>query len=328
MFRRVTRKRIVFLVALAGLALLGAGLGVRWFKPGHFPEPTAEASAAYSRGDWERTALLAHRRLKQAPEDPRALRLAARAAARQGRDQSAIAIFSRLDVGMMDPEDFFLLGRALSLNGQSEAATKAFEMARAGDPDHAETLDFLCRIYYQTNRYFAAEQVAERLARQPGWEARARLMLGNARLELEDPAGVAEAFRRWLELDPQGKTASPDPLRTYQMLFARSLLRSRQPAQARRLLQTILDKGPDAEASWLLSRSYIQERDWSRAEVALKKAALYQADRPLEPEPAPYVGEARRRECGRAESEAVLASRHAMAGQKCEHLERIEPGCG
>jgi tetratricopeptide (TPR) repeat protein len=319
----VRRKWNVLLVAVAGLALLGAGAGVRWFTPRFVAEPTAEASAAYSRGDWERTARLAHLRLKQAPEDPKALKLAARAAARQDRDQSAIAIFSRLDVGVMDPEDFFLLGRALSSNGQNDAATKAFETARARNPDHAETLDFLCRIYYQTNRYFAAEQAAERLARQPGWEARARLMLANARLELEDPAGVAEALRRWLELDPEGKSASPDPLRTYQMLFTRSLLRSRQPAAARQLLQTILDNSPDSEASWLLSRCYIQERDWSRAEVASNQAPSYQSDHPLEPEPAPYIGEARCAECHRAETQAVLASRHATTFALARDLKHL-----
>jgi tetratricopeptide (TPR) repeat protein len=323
MFRLVRRKRNVFWFAVAGVALLGAVAAFRWVKPRLFPEPTAEASAAYSRGDWERTSLLAHRRLKQVPEDPKALRLAARAAAHQDRDQSAIAIYSRLDVAMMDPEDFFLMGRALSQTGQIEAATKAFETALAGNPDHPPTLDFLCRIYYQTNRYFAAEEAAERLARQPDWEARARLMLGNARLELEDPRGVAEALRRWLELDPEGRAALPDPVRTYQMLLARSLLKSRQPAEARRLLQPILDQGPDSEASWLLTRSYIQERDWGRAEAVSRQDPSYRTEHPLEPEPAHYIGEARCAECHRAESEAVLASRHATTFALARDLSRL-----
>ena len=45
------------------LLLIGAGSGIWWGKARALPEFTAEASAAYSRGDWERTALLARERL-------------------------------------------------------------------------------------------------------------------------------------------------------------------------------------------------------------------------------------------------------------------------
>ena len=108
--------------------------------------------------------------------------------------------------------------------GQAEPAFKALETARAQDPDHPETLDFLCRLYYQTDRYYAAEATALRLARNPAWEARAELMLGLSRAELENPVGVVAALKRWLQLDPEGKAAAPDPVRPIQMLLARSLL--------------------------------------------------------------------------------------------------------
>ena len=44
-------------------------------------------------------------------------------------------------------------------------------------------------------------------------------MLGTA-AELDDPAGVVKALRRWLQLDPEGLLALPDPLRTYQITLA------------------------------------------------------------------------------------------------------------
>ena len=55
-------------------------------------------------------------------------------------------------------------------------------------------------------------------------------------------------------------------------------------------------RGPDPEASWLLSRAYLQKRDKSQAQAALAQAGSYRADNPLEAEPSPYVGEARLRE--------------------------------
>src|SRR5262249_43093703 len=148
-------------------------------------------------------------RLKEAPDDARAVRLAARAAARQGEDRKAMAIYNQLVVGNMEPEDFFLMGRALGRTGQTDPAFKAYETALSADPDHAETLDAVTRLYLQNDRYAPVEQTAGRLARRPEWEARALLMLGSARAEIGDAAGAADALGRWLRLDPEGQAAAP-----------------------------------------------------------------------------------------------------------------------
>src|SRR5262249_27484972 len=83
------------------------------------------------------------------------------------------------------------------------------------------------------------------------------------------------------------------------------------PAEARDTLRTMLDTGPDREAEWLLSRAYLQEGNQSEATAALARSGTYRAEHPLEPEPAPYVGQARCAECHSDVSHAVLASRHA-----------------
>ena len=255
--------------------------------------------------------------------DTEALRLSAHAAARQDRDQKALAIYSRLVPADMKPEDFFLLGSALNLAGQTEPAIAALKIAQAGNPDDAETLDLLCRLYYQTDRYCAAEEAAGRLARQANREAGAQLMLGKVRDELDDPAGVAQALHRWLQLDPAGTAALASPLRPYQYQLARAWLRSGQPAQARQLLQTLLESGQDPEASWLLSRAYIQGRDWSRAETEWNRSSPYRDRHSLEPEPATYLGEARCAECHRAQFQAVLASRHATTFAGAREISRL-----
>src|SRR5438874_1538069 len=94
--------------------LVGGGVAILWGKTRQVRDLAAEARAASARQDWKRTEFLARKLLKHFPDDPTALQLAARAAARQDRDQTAIAIYSRLLVESVDAEDLFLLGRALS----------------------------------------------------------------------------------------------------------------------------------------------------------------------------------------------------------------------
>jgi hypothetical protein len=102
------------------------------------------------------------------------------------------------------------------------------------------------------------------------------------------------------------------------MLLVRSLLASAQPAEARRVLATIAGSGSDPESAWLLSRCFLQERAWDRAAEALRAAGSYRDDHPLEPEPAPYVGEARCAGCHRSAYEALLTSRHSKTFARAE----------
>ena len=89
-------------LAIAGVGLLGTMIIIFWAHARLGRDHNAETNEAYSHGDWDKTALLAQRRLRQAPEDSGALRLAARAAARQDRDERAIAIYGRIRVVDME----------------------------------------------------------------------------------------------------------------------------------------------------------------------------------------------------------------------------------
>jgi tetratricopeptide (TPR) repeat protein len=273
--------------------------------------------------------------LKEAPDDPEALRLAARAAARKDRHQAAIATYnlylnvvddqlrrkdahqpaiataSGLDPRRMTAEDYFLLGRALSRTGQDDLALKSLDAARAADPDRSEALHELARVYIRQDRPAAAEEIAERLAREPGWEARAQWLLGTSRALRNDPAGAVRALSRSFALDPDGTALAPQPARPLQMLLVRSLLQTGQPAEARRVLQAIAGSGSDPESAWLLSRCFLQEKAWDAAAAALERAGSYRDDYPLEPEPAPFVGAARCAACHRSTYRSVLASHHA-----------------
>jgi tetratricopeptide (TPR) repeat protein len=303
--------------------LIGVGLGIRWGKSRLFPEFATQASSAIARGDWDQATLLSRDRLRKAPDDPIAWRLAARAAAHQDRDQTAVAIYNRLLVGDIEPEDFFLLGRALGRTGQVQAALKAYEIARLGRPDHPETLYALAQLYLQEGRENAAEETGERLARQPGWEARGQLVLGTARAALNDAGGAARALERWLQLDPLGQAAGPAPMGPFQKLLARSLLKTRRPAEARQLLANLLAHGPDAEASWLLGRSYIQEQDWDGAAALLEPSAAFRAEHFIEFEPAPYVGAASCADCHSEIYRSLIASKHATTFSRARDLDKL-----
>ena len=166
-------RRVWWIAAVVAVALaVGAGVGLRWW-PGRVVNGLVAAGlSAYARGDWERSALLARRRLKQAPNDQEALRLAARTMARQDRDQTVITTYSRLELERMTAEDYFLLGRALSRTGQDDLALKSLEAVRDADPDRLETLDELAQVYFRKDRPAAAEVLVRRLLGKPGREAR------------------------------------------------------------------------------------------------------------------------------------------------------------
>jgi tetratricopeptide (TPR) repeat protein len=294
-----------------GLAAIGGGAGLWLGKPALFPDLTSRAASAYSQGDFRRADRLARQRLKEAPEDPEALRLAARTEARQGRDQAAIAIYRRLELRRMAAEDYFLLGRALSRTGQDELAEKSLEASLAADPGRPETWEALAPILARRDRSVAAEDLAERLARAPGWEVRGLMMLGTFRAQNQDPAGAAQALRRAFALDPDGKAAAPQPPGPLRLLLARCLLQLGRPVEARRILQAIAGSGSDPQFAWLLSRCFLQEKAWAAAAAALEAARSYREDYPLDPEPASYVGAARCGSCHRSNYQSVMASRHA-----------------
>lgn len=317
--RRVHRRwwfgGLAVLLTVGGIILWGV-----W--PRLFPNLVARGESAYRRGDWAKASGLARERLEAVKNDPEALRLLARSSARLGRDESAAALFARLDTRAMKAEDHHLLGIALNRVGKGAEALQAWQAALKEDPDHPETLDELVRLYFLNRRPDEAARAAERLSRQPGWEARGELMLGVIRAEINDPAGSAEAIRRALARDPEALAHSQDPPKLRKMM-ARNLLQIGEPAEARGHLMTVLASGPDREASWLLSRAYLQEGAKEEAAEALVEAGAYRADHPMRMEPSPYVGEARCAKCHPSTHHAAMGSRHSQTFSRGPQLDEL-----
>jgi tetratricopeptide (TPR) repeat protein len=322
---RVTLGSILLVVGGYGIGLLAT-----WLR--QFSDPLSAGRRAYDQGDWAAAAQAARSVLKLHHDDPAALRLLARSSVQLGRDDAALGIYTRrLDAKLLQAEDYLHLGVALKRRGRVDGAIWAWNTALKTEPIAPRTLDELITYFYteavenetpenlRPHPLDAAEQAAERLRRQPGWESRGDLMLGIVRGDNRDFTGASEAFRRMLDRDPNAAESNAQPVKL-RKLFARTFLGAGRPAEARPHLQAILAGGPDAEASWLLSRVYLQQGAIAEAQQALAHAGSYRRDKPLEDEPSPYVGEARCQSCHAAIFRDSLANPHTQTFHRAAQL--------
>jgi tetratricopeptide (TPR) repeat protein len=298
------------LVALKGWERLKRG-PAEWTS--HTLNPQTSAVAAYEQGNWKRAADLSRQSLKTKGDDPGLLRLYARASARLGHEATAAAIYDRLATTQFEPEDFFLLGLTFVRTGNLERAFEIWNKAIQGGPDHAEMLDHLARLAARIKRLDEAALAASKLERQPGWEAQGLLLFGQIQHLLKNPHGAADAIRKGLELDhsAKGLPLGPDHFRK---LLARSWLEIGQPKRAIETLSAEAgkhDPAPaDPEASWLLSRAYLQNGQTLDATAALKLSGNYRTENPLVPEPSPYTGASQCATCHAKETRTHDRSRH------------------
>jgi tetratricopeptide (TPR) repeat protein len=297
-------------IACGVLVLAAVGAGWSWTRWRRDPDLVARAAAAYAAGDWNLAADIARQRLKGTPQDHDAVRLLARALARLGRDTPANALFARLGAEALHAEDLFLLGLGLERAGRKADAARMWEKALGLQRDCAEVLDRLIILEMSRNRLTEASELALRLTRQPGWELRGELALGVLRSQLSDPAGAATVLERALGR-PEAARLDRPALSRYRKLYARALLRTGRPAEARPLLRKVFDDSPDQETAWLSSRAALAEGSLVDAVAALGMAGSYRALHPLESEPSPFIGEARCASCHRSVFRSLQASRHS-----------------
>jgi tetratricopeptide (TPR) repeat protein len=305
---------------LCALVLSLGGVGWGWFRIK--PSWIGDAALAYRRGDWLTASTLAQKRLQTHEGDPEAVKILARASARSSRYRAALAAYGRLGADALEADDHYLLGRCWSSAGRLQAAIESWKSALAVDPDHAETLNEMAMIAMHQAHPIEAAQTAQRLARQAGWDVRANLLLGMIRAADHDPAGASVALQQALRRDPSARIAPSERFGTHKLL-ARTQMQAGRPAEAIRTLRTVLQAGADPEASWLLSRAFLQERNSSAAATQLAQSGTYRADHPLEVEPSPYIGESRCGDCHREVLRTMHASRHARTFTRGDDLGRL-----
>jgi len=310
---RWTGPALAGVVILLGVALVGA-----WWRRTAGINPLQRGQADYRRGDYPAAEREARGVLRRRHDDAEALRLLARSLFRQGHDQAALKLAQRLPRDRLEVEDYFLQGEAFFRLGQRERAILLWRMALGRDLNHLETIVALERAFSRLDLLHEAGTMAQRLEAQPGWEARAALRLAAIRAEESDPAGTAEALQRALSRPDQWHGADdPDRVRKW---LVRCRLQMGQPAQARDELRQLKDsRQDDPELAWLLSRCNLQQGIASTAAVAAL-ARSYRQAHPLEPEPAPFVGEARCGACHPAVFRSQHHSRHARTFLRKDQL--------
>lgn len=305
---------------LTPLAVVGCVIGLLATWPRLFPDPLTQSRRAYERKDWDAAARLARQTLRARPNDIEALRLLARSSVRLGHDDAAIAIHAqRLNENANQAEDFLLLGLALQRREQTAAAARAWDKVLEFDAIPPQMLDEFARLQMWYHRLDAAAAAAKRLATQPGWGARGRVILGLVLIGGDNAPGAAAVFREALRDNPNAPDSAPEPL-SVRKLIARTFLLVDRPAEALPELKWVLARGADPEASWLLSRAYLRMGDRAQARQALAGAGSYRAENPMEAEPGPYVGAARCEKCHHAIYERSRDSRHTQSFYRGEEL--------
>ncbi len=298
-----------------------AGSGIWLARRLQVSDPVQQGWAAYARGDWEEAVTIARRRLRAAGDDTSAMRLMARAFVRLGRDSSAMSVYGKMGSAAMTPEDLCLLGIALARSGNAKGV-EVWEQARAADPNHAETLFELTRVYSTNDRLADAAVTGQKLAACPGWEYEAEALLGTIEFARNDPDGALVFWRRALERRDGKKSPRRAPS-VAPKEFARALLQTRASAEARGRLERIVASKPDPESFWLLSRAYLQQGLDGDALAALKQSGSFRVDNPLAPEPSPFAGANRCAECHSGIFRAQQRSRHARTFFRASELTNV-----
>jgi tetratricopeptide (TPR) repeat protein len=305
------------------LAVFGVVAWTSWSGgKGRVPRLLDEGEEAYRKGQWTNATNLAHEVLRITHDSTEAVRLLARSAARLGRDAQANSLFARLGEQALQPEDLYLLGLGLDRAGRTDEAVGVWQKALAVDPDHAESLEHLAQAYAVRNRLVEAAELSERLAKRPGWELRGGLNLASLGAELNDPARASAVLQTTLNR-PDVQSLDPAVLARARKLLARCLLRQGNTPEGLSLLEQITAGDPDPEAFWLLSRAWLQKGARDQTVAALDKAGGYREDRPLDLEPAPYLGEDRCAECHREIARAYHGSRSTTTLVRGEGLLRL-----
>jgi tetratricopeptide (TPR) repeat protein len=177
---------------ILGAVILGVTtfVNLRWKKADRTTELIAHGQAAYNRQDWSAAEATAREQLKKARQDPAALRLLGRALYHQQRDQAAAGIYERVGSDAMTAEDYLLVGQACIRAEKVDLATKVWQKALRLEPNHFESRVALEQTYFRLDRLSDAATEAQVLLEQGGHTALAGLMLGQIRVQQNDPTGA------------------------------------------------------------------------------------------------------------------------------------------
>src|SRR5262249_11009581 len=189
----------------------------------------------------------------------------------------------------------FLLASLEELEGHPDQALEGYLRAFQQDERHEGLAERLIQSLNARKRFQEADQMLRLFERgltvpEPAGAsftavpARRRLPPALARLGCE----TALQLRDGLRVVELARRAVPEDARDYRdhLWLADVLTRAGQPAEARRVLEGLVERSGDVADSWVaLIQHLVREDDWERAE-----ATLAQAQRRLSGENTQYIG--------------------------------------
>ena len=318
-----SRVTIRWIVLARGLrrGLGGCGPGPCMVEQEQSPTSLLEQSrAAYPKRTGRRRGPRHSRSSRQPPPIQSRLRLLGRVSTAWGAIKTLRRYSSGLHPSRWRLRTTWCRGQASIRSQNVKLAVENLQKALQLDPDHFESRVTLEQVFFRQDRLVEADRETERLLALPGREAVGELMRGQIRFQQSDRAAAALHFERALR-HPEQWDFIGDP-NFFRKQLARSLLGIGQPPGSR-FVAELTDDPQDPKTSWLLSRCDLQEAFPIEAAVSAA-ARLYRQSKPMEPEPAPFVGEV---QCSRCHAGIVRdhnKSRHARTYFRKDQLPAIE----
>ena len=266
--RRPRTARVRLLWALLTVVLVSSSVVglVVWYEQ---DRPLNEIEAALKAHQTSLALQRVGRYLREHPDDARAQVLKARILVEGGQLAEALRLFHR--VGASDAADLHAWAKAHLLRQEWSDALPVLERLLQLSPNDPDALHEITACRSFLGKYRQAFESAERLAAQPGHEARAWLQVGTLHENLGNKRSAIEAWTKVLKYDPQAENLQVSAAEFFGE-YGQVLLDDGHPETACDVLRRSLTLKEDAEIRSSLGQSLRQIGDENGAIAAWKLA--------------------------------------------------------
>ena len=239
---------------------------VIWFEQ---DRPLHEIESALKTHQTPLAIQLVGRYLRDHPDDARAQVIKARILVEAGQLTEALRLFHR--VGASDAVDLHAWAKAHLLRQEWSDALPVLERLLQLSPNDPDALHEITACRSFLGKYSQAFESANRLAAQPGHEARAWLQIGALHENLTNKRSAVEAWTKVLEYEPQAKNLQVSAAEFFGE-YGQVLLEDGHPERACDVLRRSLTLKEDAEIRSSLGQALRQTGDEIGATAAWKQA--------------------------------------------------------